>query len=67
MTEVSIIIEGMSCQHCVNRVRKAVEALEGIRHLDVTIGLVKVTFDENKVSKNAIEKAIAEAGYRVAA
>ena len=67
MTEVSIIIEGMSCQHCVNRVRKAVEALEGISHLDVAIGLVKVTFDEGKVSKNTIEKAIAEAGYRVAA
>jgi copper chaperone len=67
MTEVSIIIEGMSCQHCVNRVRKAVEALEGIKHLDVAIGLVKVTFDEGKVSKNAIEKAIAAVGYRVAA
>ena len=66
MTEASIIVEGMSCQHCVNRVRKAVEAFEGIRNLDVAIGLVKVTFDEGKVSKNTIEKAIAEAGYRVA-
>jgi len=67
MTDITINIEGMSCQHCVNRVKKAIEALDGIKSLDVSIGGTKVTFDEGKVSKNEIEKAIAAAGYKVAA
>jgi copper chaperone len=67
MTEITVNIEGMSCQHCVNRVKKAIEALEGIKNLDVSIGSAKITFDEGKVSKSAIEKAITAAGYKVAA
>jgi copper chaperone CopZ len=51
--------------HCVGRVKRAVEALAGIQALDVQIGLVKATFDETKVKKEDIEKAIANAGYKV--
>ena len=65
MTDVTIRIEGMSCMHCVGRVRKAVEALAGIQELDVQIGLLKAAFDETKVKKEDIEKAIANAGYKV--
>ncbi len=67
MTDVTIKIEGMSCQHCVMRVKKAIEALAGISNLDVQIGTVKLKFDENKVKKEEIEKAITNAGYKVAA
>jgi copper chaperone len=67
MTEITINIEGMSCQHCVNRVKKAIEAIDGVKNLDVAIGRTKITFDEGKVSKSVIEKAITAAGYKVAA
>ncbi|MCL5021856.1 MAG: heavy-metal-associated domain-containing protein [Nitrospirae bacterium] len=66
MTEVEIKVEGMSCMHCVGRVRKAVEALNGIKALDVQVGLVKASFDENILKKEEIEKAISGAGYKVA-
>ena len=67
MTDLMIRVEGMSCMHCVMRVKKAVESLKGIQSSDVQIGLVKVTFDETAVKKEDIEKAITTAGYKVAA
>lgn len=65
MTDMTIKIEGMTCMHCVGRVRRAVEALSGIQALDVQIGWVKATFDESKLKKDDIEKAITTAGYKV--
>lgn len=65
MMETIIKVEGMSCQHCVMRVKKALEGLNGVIDSDVQIGLVKVIFDESKVQINAIEKAITDAGYSV--
>lgn len=66
MTNATIKVEGMSCQHCVMRVKKAIEALGGISGLDVQIGTVKLTFDEKEVNREKIEKAIIDAGYKVA-
>lgn len=65
MTDIIIKIEGMSCQHCVMRVKKAVEGLKGVQGADVQIGSVTVKFDETEVKKEEIEKAIANAGYKV--
>lgn len=67
MTDIKIKIEGMSCQHCVMRVKRALDGLDGVDQSEVEIGSARVTFDENKVTKEAIEKAIATAGYKVAA
>lgn len=66
MADATIKVEGMSCMHCVMRVKKAVEGLAGVQSSDVQIGLVKVTFDEAVLKKEDIEKAIANAGYKVA-
>lgn len=65
MKEAIIKVDGMSCQHCVARVKKAIDNLKGIINLDVQIGLVRVSFDESKVRGDEIEKAITDAGYRV--
>jgi len=65
MTDATIKVAGMSCQHCVMRVQKAIEALKGITDLDVEIGTVKLKFDEKAVRQEDIEKAITQAGYKV--
>ena len=67
MTETKIQIEGMSCQHCVMRVKRALEGLNGIKDLDVTVGQANVTFDEAKLLKKDIEDAIVKAGYKIRA
>ncbi len=65
MSEATISIEGMSCQHCVMRVKKAIDALKGINKSAVEVGLAKVTFDESLIQKNQIEEAIVKAGYKI--
>ncbi len=65
MAETVIAIEGMSCQHCVMRVKKAVEALKGVNRSDVQVGQAKVTFDESLLQKKDIEDAIIKAGYKI--
>jgi copper chaperone len=65
MTDTTIQIEGMSCQHCVMRVKKAIEGLAGVSSLSVEIGQAKVSFDETKIQKKDIEAAVVKAGYKV--
>jgi len=65
MTEIVITIEGMSCQHCVMRVKRALSGLDGIKDSTVDIGTAKVAFDESKIGKKAIEEAIIKAGYKI--
>jgi copper chaperone len=66
MADVTIKIEGMSCEHCVMRVKKAFETLGGITGLDVKIGTARVTYDESKVKQEDFVAAIEAAGYKVA-
>jgi copper chaperone len=64
---VSILkVKGMSCQHCVMSVTKALGQLEGIKNVQVDLTKGEVRFDNTKeVAPNRIEKAITEAGYEV--
>ncbi|RMG73888.1 MAG: copper chaperone [Nitrospirae bacterium] len=66
MAEVSVKIEGMSCQHCVMRVKKAIDGVDGVNSSEVEIGSARVVFDESKTSEETIKEAITKAGYRVA-
>lgn len=65
MTEITIKIEGMSCQHCVMSVKKALGGIRGVASSDVSIGSAKILFDESKTRKDDIIKAIRIAGYKV--
>ena len=59
-------VKGMSCQHCVMSVTKALGQLEGIKNVLVDLAKEEVRFDNTKeVTSNRIEKAIEEAGYEV--
>ncbi len=66
MAQTTLKIEGMSCQHCVMRVKKAFETLPGISGLNVQIGSADVTYDESVVKKEELEGAVEAAGYKVA-
>ncbi len=61
-------VKGMSCQHCVMSVTKALSQLEGIKNIQVDLTKGEVRFDNLKeVASNRIEKAIQDAGYEVIA
>ncbi|PAV11875.1 hypothetical protein ASJ81_08705 [Methanosarcina spelaei] len=65
MTQETIKVEGMSCMHCQLRVKKAVEAVEGVQKADVNLQTKQVTIDyeEGKANTEKVKDAIREAGY----
>lgn len=65
MAEAVMKIEGMSCQHCVMRVRKAMDELPGVTRSEVNVGMARVEYDESKIKAADLEKAVEKAGYTV--
>jgi formate dehydrogenase gamma subunit len=64
----TIKVKGMSCQHCVMSVTKALGQLDGIKNVQVDLAKGEVRFDNTKeVASQRIAKAIEEAGYEVIA
>ncbi|MEN6552457.1 MAG: copper ion binding protein [Methanobacterium sp.] len=65
MTQETINVEGMSCMHCQMRVKKAVEAVEGVQRVDVNLQTKQVTVDyeEGKANIEKVKEAVKEAGY----
>ena len=65
MAEITLKIEGMSCQHCVMNVKKAVDGIDGVSSSNVAVGSATVVFDDSKTNKDAIVRAVRNAGYKV--
>jgi copper chaperone len=62
----TIKVKGMSCQHCVMSVKKALGRLEGIQNVAVDLPRGEVSFDNTKgPAPDQITKAIEDAGYEV--
>ena len=57
-------VEGMSCNHCTASVKKALEALDGVKEADVSLEEknAKVELDK-EVADEALVKAVEDAGY----
>ncbi len=64
---IELIVEGMSCQHCVSSVNKAVGALEGVNTVNVDRMSKKVIvyFNPKIVSLEDVKGAIEDQGYEV--
>ena len=59
-------VKGMSCQHCVMSVTKALNGLEGIGNVKVDLPKGEVSFENTKsLAADRIEKAIHDAGYEI--
>lgn len=60
-------VEGMSCSHCENSVKKSVGALNGVSSVTVDLKAKKVTieFDPERVSIETIKDTIEDQGYDV--
>lgn len=67
MDTITLKVEGMSCNHCVNAVEGSVGKLEGVSKVKVDLdnGTVDVELNSSKVSKDAIKDAIEDQGYDV--
>ena len=62
--QTRIRITGMSCEHCVQRVTKALEGVKGIKKVRVNLQSGEAVFERpESVSLEEIRKAIEGAGY----
>ncbi len=67
MAKVNLKIQGMTCNHCVMRVAKALKAVPGVQDAQVDLQKAEaaVTYDDTKVSLDKLSFAVVEAGYKV--
>lgn len=59
-----ISIEGMSCNHCVNHVKNALEDL-GATNIEVSLEKKMATIDVGNTDNGSIRETIKSAGYEV--
>ncbi len=61
-----VYVEGMMCPHCQAHVLKALEAVEGVSSVDVSLENKTATVELlNDVSDDVLAKAVTDAGYTV--
>lgn len=62
----TIKITGMSCNHCVMAVQKALSGIDGVKNVHVDLEKGQATFDEaGPVDMNTVRAAIEKAGYQI--
>jgi copper chaperone len=68
VTTITLNVQGMSCNHCVNTIESSLKGLSGVQNtkVDLKANTVTVTFDETAVGQNELKEVILEAGYDIA-
>jgi copper chaperone len=67
LEKITLKVEGMSCNHCVNAIEGSVGKLDGVSSTKVNLkdGNVEVEFNSSKVSLDKIKDTIDDQGYDV--
>ncbi len=67
MTTKTLKIQGMTCNHCVMRVAKALKAVPGVQDAKVDLQKAEaaVTYDDAKATMDILSAAVVDAGYKV--
>lgn len=63
---LTLQVKGMTCQHCVRSVEKAIGALDASAQVQIDLAAGRVQVDGN-VAREAVVAAIVEEGYEVIA
>jgi copper chaperone CopZ len=67
MDEKTYTVTGMTCSHCVLSVREEVSDVAGVEAVDVDLSSGRLVVRGEGIEDSAVEAAVAEAGYEVAA
>ncbi|QDP39875.1 copper chaperone CopZ [Radiobacillus deserti] len=68
MEQITLKVEGMSCNHCVSAVEGNVGKMAGVESVKVDLqdGNVDIRYDSEQVTLNEIKDTIEDQGYDVA-
>lgn len=59
-TMIELDLQDLTCNHCINRVKQALEAVTGVTHAEVTLDRAQVTGS----AAGALIAAVQQAGYQ---
>jgi copper chaperone len=67
MENITIKVGGMTCQGCVASLKRALNALDGVGAVDVSLerGEAKVEYQPGRVNSSTLRSTIEDAGYEV--
>jgi len=65
MASATLKVTGMSCEHCVRAVTRALTSADGVSHAEVDLpaGRARVEYDESKTSPRTLANVIMDEGY----
>ena len=63
--DITITIDGMTCNHCKMAVEKAIKTVENVQKVQVMLEQGKAVISGNSPNINAIKSAVIEAGYEI--
>ena len=67
MKKINLIVNGMVCGGCENRVKNAIKNIEGVENVTADHNTGKViVISNNEVSEEIIEETLEDIGYEVA-
>lgn len=62
----TIKVNGMSCQHCVKAVTKALEEIDGVGDVKVDLSLGEVSFQEKTpIELDILREKVEKAGFKL--
>ncbi len=66
MTSTTLKIQGMSCNHCVMAVTKALNGIDGVKDVNVDLEKGEATFNrEDSVDLDQVKKQVELEGFSV--
>lgn len=63
MNDLKIEIEGMSCNHCANRVKNAIAGIEGVEFVEINLS-DKAAYVAGDYDLQTVKDAVNELGYK---
>ena len=69
MTNVTLSVPDISCDHCKQSIEDALKVVDGVSAVEVHVAekTVDVSFDDLKIQQPALAKTIEDQGFTVAA
>ena len=60
-----LMIDGMSCEHCVRAVTQAIEKVDGVKSVKVSLKKGNAVIKGEDIDIEAVKKEVTEAGYSI--
>lgn len=62
--DFSVEVSGMTCGHCVNEVKNAIQSVNGVDSVEISLNDKKAYIRGTSSARNAIINAVEEAGFQ---